>query len=159
MPAIDYTPYVASWLQSQKNEAVRELLGFLVSEGSIRDTILDEWLGTPLVTWLGLPTEAVHEIHAIGLLVSRQAIDRSINKDSLAHFAVQLIATRLSLHQGTINENYRVQSAPPNEGAEEDGLEDITAFCSKPRPDSPMVSGNGGMATARAHCWRFLPKN
>jgi hypothetical protein len=120
MPAIDYTPCVASWLQYQKNDAVRELLGFLMGEDSIRDTVIDNWLGTPLVMWLGLPIEAVYEIHAIGLLISRQAIDRSINKDSLAHFAVQLIATRLSLHQGAIDERYKVPSTLPNVHEEDD---------------------------------------
>jgi hypothetical protein len=128
MPAIDYTPHIAAWLQSQKIEAVRELLGFLIGESRIRDTILDEWLGTPLVTWLGLPTEAVHEIHAIGLMISRQAIDRSINKDSLAHFAAQLIATRLSLHQATITENYKVLSGPSTAPDEDDDFENITGL-------------------------------
>jgi len=107
MPAIDYTPFVATCLQNEQYAAVSELLGFLINGESMRDTVVSDWTKTRSITWLGLPETAVYEIHAIGLLVSRQAIDRSINKDSLAYFASRLIATRLSLHQAIIDADHR----------------------------------------------------
>lgn len=131
MPATDYTPFIAACLQNEEYRAVSELLGFLISGESMRDTVVSDWVKTRTITWLGLPREAIYEIHAIGLLISRQAIDRSINKDSLAYFASRLIATRLSLHQGVIDADHRGLCQSPNppsagaDGADPDADNDV----------------------------------
>ncbi len=71
MPAIDFTPYVTTWLANGREAAIEELWGYLTYSGEASRFALKKALKVSLPSWIQLSDTARHELHAIYILTMR----------------------------------------------------------------------------------------
>lgn len=84
MPAIDFTPYIASWLETGKESAIVELWTYLVFNGQGAICGISNALTACLPSWIGLSPTAKCELHAIYILTLRAAFAGTPNISSIA---------------------------------------------------------------------------
>ena len=65
MPALDFTPYIATWLEMGKEEAIIEFWTFLAGDSPAEILGIHKALTARLPAWIGLSRNAKHELHTI----------------------------------------------------------------------------------------------
>jgi len=84
MPAIDFTPYIASWLETGKESEIVELWTYLVFNGPGAICGISNALTACLPSWIGLSPTAKFELHAIYILTLRAAFAGTPNISTIA---------------------------------------------------------------------------
>jgi hypothetical protein len=103
MPAIDFTPYIAAWLEAGKEEAVVEFWTCLTGDSPAEISGIRKALTARLPAWVGLSDSAKHELHAIYILTLRAAWGRTPN---MANVGASVAATNLACRQLTLPPDY-----------------------------------------------------
>ena len=103
MPAIDFTPYIAAWLEAEKEEAIIEFWTCLTGDSPAEIFGIRKALTARLPAWVGLSDNAKHELHAIYILTLRAAWGRTPN---MANVGSCVAATTLACRQLTLPPDY-----------------------------------------------------
>jgi hypothetical protein len=82
MPAIDFTPQVATWLAEGREEAIAELWSYLTYSNDACSIALKSALRCQLPHWIKLSESARHELHAICILTLRAAMCSNLRNPS-----------------------------------------------------------------------------
>jgi hypothetical protein len=104
MPAIDFTAYITTWLETDRQSAIIELWTYLTSDGPEAVYGIRNALTACLPSWIGLSETAKHELHAIYILTLRAAWGgRTLNTTRLAS---SLASTTLASRQLSLPPDY-----------------------------------------------------
>jgi hypothetical protein len=114
--AIDFTPYVTTWLAAGREDAIEELWGFLTCEGNPSLYALKKALQARLPSWAQLSETTRHELHAIYILTTRSASLRV----GLSLAATALACRQIILDPAYANELIRLARSELKEGADSD---------------------------------------
>lgn len=120
MPAIDFTPYVAAWLEAGKEEAIVEFWTWLTADRPAELAAIRSALTARLPVWIGLSSKAKHELHATYILTLRAAWGRTPN---IGNIGATVAATTLACRQLTL---------PPDSDGRASGCMHIEGADAKP---------------------------
>jgi hypothetical protein len=103
MPAIDFTSYITTWLETGKESAVIELWTYLTDDSPGAIYGIRNALTACLPSWIGLSETAKHELHAIYILTLRAAFGRTMN---MSRVASSVASTTLASRQLSLPPDY-----------------------------------------------------
>ena len=104
MPAIDFTPYLTTWLEAGNQSAVVELWTYLTSNGPDAIFGIRNALTARLPSWIEISETARHELHAIYILTLRAAWGRTMNNSFVA---ASVASTTLACRQLSLPPDYQ----------------------------------------------------
>ena len=105
MPAIDFTPYITTWLEAGNEAAIIELWTHLTSDGPDAIFGIRSALTARLPAWIEISETAKHELHAIYILTLRAAWGgRTMN---MSRVAASVASTTLACRQLSLPPDYQ----------------------------------------------------